>query len=238
MKKEFLQDIQITAQKTSIVNLKPTDKLYQKLWELASPSYEDPTAVLNRDIQQCDTLYLAKDQNSELLSFFMVGWGKISVNNIDLTAIFLGLGATSSSTKNTGIIRNLFEALISDARQWEIKNKQKLILWHTTISPFIFHAFNLMFSDNEPRNDGSYSAAGKEIALAIRKGKGWPVDLQSHPFILKNVAKNTFYSKSENERIKKICLEKNFTLFKDLGISERNGDRLLRISYTPDIIAF
>jgi hypothetical protein len=213
--KKFVSDVTLQKQITNIV----------------SPSYEDSTTLLAREIKSCNEIYLAKDQNQQIHSFFMIGWSDLVVDNQQIPAVYLGLSATSATTKNRGYVRLLFEKFFKEAYAWEEKNQQKLVLWHTTASPSIFHAFNLLLDYNEPDKDGDYTDAGQKIALAICQKKGWQQNVSSqHPFVLHGVAENTLYSKEEFSRLGKICQKNNFTLFNQLNINERKGDRLLRIS--------
>jgi hypothetical protein len=205
--------------------------LQLKIKNIVSPSYEDSTTLLAREIKSCNEIYLAKDQNQQIHSFFMVGWSDLVVDNQQTPAVYLGLSATSAITKNTGFVRLLFEKFFTEAYAWEEKNQQKLVLWHTTASSSIFHAFNLLLDYNEPDKDGNYTDVCQRIALAICQKKGWLKNIsRQHPFVLYGIAENTFYSKEEFSRLEEICQKNNFTLFNQLNINERKGDRLLRIS--------
>jgi hypothetical protein len=44
-----------------------------ELLKIVAPSYVDATAVLHRDAEHCDTLYLLYESD-HLVAFFMVGW--------------------------------------------------------------------------------------------------------------------------------------------------------------------
>ena len=51
--------------------------------------------------------------------------------------------------------------------------------------------------------------------------------------MLHGIAENTLYSEAESARIERICKAKGFTLFRDLGIDEREQDRLLFVATLP-----
>lgn len=223
----------LNIKKVSISELIKNLDLYQSVYNLALPSYVNPDAMLKRDIDSCDRIYLAYDNQAKLCTFFMVGQQKLILNGNPLVSFYLGLGATSMATKNSGIIRQLYQAFIHDVQELEAKINQRIPLWHTTATPSVFHAFNQMFVENEPDGNGLYTEKGKSLVLAIRSEKGWNYQVNEHPFVVKNIAHNTLYSDSEVARIKQICIEKNFRLFDELGIDERKGDRLIRISFVP-----
>jgi hypothetical protein len=208
-------------------------ELCKLIFDLVSPSYVNVNAIIKRELSYCDQVYLGYDGSSNLITFFMVGRDDIKINDQATPTYYLGLSATSSSTKNSGLVRLLYQAFINDIQQLEEEIGQRVILWHTTATPSAFHAVNLLFVENEPSEDGSYSNKSEIIALAIRHKKGWGTTNLRHPFILHGVAHNTLYSTQEAERLRNICLKKKFTLFNELGINERQGDRLLRISYVP-----
>ncbi|MBL0941234.1 MAG: hypothetical protein IBJ00_00660 [Alphaproteobacteria bacterium] len=209
--------------------------LINELKQITLPSYKDPTAMMNRDLNHCNKLYLAREADESLIAFFMVGWEPILFREQLISSVFLGLGVTRQDKKSTGLIRFLFSRFIYDARKWEERHPKKLLLWYTTATPSIFYIFNQMFSDNQPRADGSYDEEGKELALAIRNHMHWPIYSGDHPFVIKGIAKKTRYSTVERERIESIIKAKNFNLFKELEIDETQGDRMLRICRVPNV---
>jgi hypothetical protein len=231
-----LSKIQVRIEKVSMSQLLTNRIILQIIYDIVSTSYVDSSSVMNREIEYCDQVYLAYDDQQNLCSFFMVGEDKLIFKDMTLPSFYMGLSATSIETKNTGIVRLLYQAFMHDISLMEKQIGQKVILWYTTVTPSVFYSINQIFVNNEPMVDGSYSEKGKEIALAIQNKKGWKINSDGHPFVLKGVAHNTLYSKHEAERINKICREKNFTLFNDLEIDESKGDRLLRIAYVPSVI--
>ena len=62
--------------------------------ELSVPSYEDPTAVVYRDLNHSNKLYLARDSDGKLTNFFMVSWEPISFEGSFIPSVFLGLSVT------------------------------------------------------------------------------------------------------------------------------------------------
>jgi hypothetical protein len=231
MMESMTKDIIIS--KTSINKLHSDSAFYKLIYDLVAPSYVDPTAMMLRDIANCDRIYLAHDKHGILCAFFMVGQDKIYFKNNLIDIFYLGLGATSTKTKNSGMICLLYQAFINDVQLLESQLGKRIPLWHTTVIPSVFHVFNIMFEDSQPDVKGSYTEEGKILASAIRAKKDWIIQPNDYPFVVKGVAHNTLYSEEEVARIQKICKEKNFTLFDELGIKEKNGDRLIGISYAP-----
>jgi len=214
------------------------ESLRATIYKLVEPSYQDPTALIAREFEHCDTLYLAKDEDGNLVAFFMVAWETLNVSGELLQAVYLGLSATSEDTKNTGIVRELYSHFISDGARWEQCTGRKLLLWATTATPSAFYAAHIFFKETQPDFEGRYSQESAEIAQHLHRRMGVSTkDVGSHPFVLRNMATNTRYSETELARIELICRKKNFLLFDGLGINERNGDRLLLICRIPKFTA-
>jgi predicted GNAT family N-acyltransferase len=207
--------------------------LIQELKEITAPSYEDPTAMIKRDLSHCNKLYLGHNPDGKLVTFFMVGWEPILFKGKYIPSVFLGLSATCQDCKNSGIVRTLYQRFVLDAQAWEEAHQQRLLLWYTTATPAVFHATNIIFSENEPYINGHYTNEGADYAIAIRHHMKWPAFEGEHPFVVKGIAKNTRYSALERARIEHIVKTKNFTLFAELGIDETQGDRMVRIGRIP-----
>lgn len=210
-----------------------------EILDLMAPSYEDPTALLTRDLTHCNTLYLARDDDGRLACFFLVAWEPLEVKGQKtLPSLFMGVSAVRQDVKNAGLAGRVYLRCILDALQWEREWCQKLILWSTTATPTVYLAAHTFLAETEPRLDGSYSPSGSEIALAIRR-KFWPqLEIGGHPFVLKDVALNTRYSRQELERADCVRQAKSFSLFHELRIDQAEGDRLLFIARTPDKLDF
>lgn len=217
--------------------IKTNAALRQELLELAAPSYEDPSAVVEREWETSNCIYLARDGSGSILCFFMVAWETLEFDRSEqVPTLHLGLSAAGEGAKSVGLTGELYLRYLKDAVAWEKKHGQRLIGWGTTATPIVYLATRTFSPEIEPRLDGSYSARGAEVANALRRKLGAPVDTADHPFVLKNLAANTKYSAQEKERIERISKTKNFSLFRDLGVDESTGDRLLFLVPTPDNI--
>jgi hypothetical protein len=209
--------------------------LKEEIFNLLSPSYEDPTSLLEREVEHCDTLYVARDIDGRLMAFFLVAWEPLTFNGKTLPSVYLGLSATSQETKGSGIVRNLYERFRCDASSWERENRRQLVLWATTATPSAYAGVNLLFDQVAPCADGSYSRWAACMARIIcRRFSLADTEPDSNPFVLRAVAHKTRYSDAEVERISKIVEKTNFTLFQHLEIDERRGDRLLLICRLPN----
>lgn len=215
------------------------ENLRQAILQLVQPSYENPTAVLAREFEHCDTIYLAKDDEDNLVAFFMVAWETLMVKGEALPTVYLGWTGASEGARAAGVVwqgfyEQLYGSFMSDALDWEKKTGRRLLFWGTTATPSGYFALQRGFVELEPRIDGTYSGEGAEIALHLQRRMGIVNHAsESHPFVLHGVAKDTRYSAKEAERIELICQKKGFALFKKLGVEERNGDRLLFICRLP-----
>jgi hypothetical protein len=131
-----------------------------------------------------------------------------------------------------GVVRSLYSWFLKDAAEWETANNMRLILWCTTGTPSSFNAVHVLFGEPRPSATGEYNDWGKEVTMAIRQRDGIPI-CGGVPFVQKDIAIGTRYYKGERSRIERVCREKHFTLFKDLGVDERQGGRLLMVCRVP-----
>src|SRR5262249_53902641 len=149
-------------------------------------------------------------------------------------AVFLGLSATSRETKGSGVVRQMYEKFLEEARGWERALDRPLLLWATTAAPSAYNAANVLFADLQPRPDASYTAEGTVVANALRRLYGLgPAAAGEHPFVMRKVATGTRYSPQEEARIEAICTEKRFDLFEKTGVDQPAGDRILLICRVP-----
>ena len=206
--------------------------LHEEILRLASPTYMDPAAVLMPAIIQFDTAYLARDDDGRLLSFFMHGYDEIILADDVLPAIHLGWTCATEETKGSHLVRALYEQFLIDARAVQQEKGIEFTLWGTTATPVGFHLYHKYFADVVPDVQGQYSPGALEIANALRTRLTGNEATTSRPFLLSGVSKARF-SQEELDRIALITRNKNFSLFEQLGIDERNGDRLLVICHLP-----
>lgn len=212
--------------------------LCRELLELTAPSYEDPSALIARELGHCDTLYLARDDEG-VCGFFLAAWETLEVAECGrVPALYLGLSAARENAKYRGHISALYLRCFNDAVAWEQETGEQLILWGTTATPSVYLAARAVLAATQPRLNGSYSSAGAVMAQALRRKLALAEEQAGHPFVLKNVAVGTRYSRQEAERIERVCQTKNFSLFRELGIAESAGDRLLFIAHTPGRAGF
>jgi len=207
--------------------------------QLVQPNYEDPSALLAREFEHCDTMYLARDDDKNLVAFFMTAWETLVFKGEPLPAVYLGWTGADEGARTSGIARRefygqLYGTFMSEAADREKATGRRLLFWGTTATPSGYFALHRSFVELEPRMDGTYSVEGGEIARHLRERMGVADKKgEHHPFVLHGVAADARYSQKEVERIEMICEKKDFCLFKQLGVEERNGDRLLFICRLP-----
>lgn len=74
--------------------------LRREILDLMATSYEDPTALLTRDLAHCDTLYLARDDKKKLCCFFLVVWKALEVpEGGNVPSLFMGVSAVRQDVK-------------------------------------------------------------------------------------------------------------------------------------------
>ena len=201
-------------------------RLCNKLREIIAPSYEDPTAILDREVNHCDTLYLALDSEKQIVSLFLTADETVRVSDRDLDSVYLGLSATRQDKKGIGHVAHLYARCIRDCVAWEHASSRRVLLWGTTATPTAFVGASRFLANVEPTLAGSYTNFGEHVARSLRCANAWARSGRGeHPFVLKGIAESTLYSDTELRRIRR--LTRRFRLFDQLGIDERVGDRLL-----------
>lgn len=218
--------------KTSSIN----ENVKNCISEILNESYLQSTYLIAEEYKKCDWIYLSYI-DEDVVSFFMVGWHQLIIKNKIRNCVYCGLSATLNKYKHKGLVKYGYQAFIDDAIRFEItKNKDKLILWATTATPYSYTMALRLFDGVLPNFDGSYSTDYSEIATLIKQ-EFYPTALKSeYPFLLKGVAKKTQYSLEEKARIQKLIDIKKLSLFTNYNFNEEKGDRLLLIMQTPAII--
>jgi len=220
--------------RTSGGALRSQPALCRELVDVARPSYQDPTAILSREIWDCSRAYLGMDSRGAVSCFYLTGWRPLHVGQKVMPAVHLGLSVTRQVTKNTGQIAALYHACLDDTQRWEAQHGRSLLLWSTTASPTVFLVYSQFLRDTEPRIDGTFTERGARIARAIRAELGVdPCEGATHPFVVPNIATDTLYSHAERRRVERIMRKKRFTLFRELGVDEARRDRLILHASTP-----
>lgn len=212
-------------------DFKLNTQLHNDIIHLAQPSYEDASIVLSSALVSYDTAYLAHEDDGKLVSFFLAGHENISVEGQTLPSIHLGWTCSTQETKGSGIAQLVYKQFMSDSLNLQRALGVEFLLWGTTATPIGFHLYHKHFADVEPNYDGSYSPEAEKIAVALRERLGATND-GDHPFVLKGCNKARF-SQQELARIEIVNQANSFSLFNDLDIDERAGDRLLVVCRLP-----
>ena len=207
--------------------------LQAELAGLAGPSYEDPSAILAREVADCTHLYLRRDADGRLAGFFMVRH-ELAAAAGGLPLVHLGWSVCRDDLKGRGATMALFGRGIRDVQRWERRLGRRALLWSTTASPTIYLGVARHLAEVEPRPDASYSADGARHAARLRARLGAAAPAAGeHPFAVRAIAAATRYSAAERARLERVCRQRGFGLFARLGIDETRADRLIFIARTP-----
>lgn len=196
--------------------------LYQELERIASPSYEDIVPLLHKDYNYCDVLYLGFS-DGEISCFYLVHDELLSYMEHKIHGVFLGLSATSSKTKSSGLVLKLYIQCSEDMTKKYHDNK---FFWGTTINPTVYTIVSKYLKNIQPRFDGTYDKDGEDL-LNLVKTTNYLCDAKLenvNPFVLLGYSK-VRYSKNELQRMKQ--LSRNCELFDKLNLCETNGDRII-----------
>jgi hypothetical protein len=144
----------------------------------------------------------------------------------------MGLLAVRNEYKSKSLTAPIMLRQIQKIKEMEQELGHKIHCWGTTASIGSYKAVSAFYENHQPSENGAFTTEARELALKIVSNYKLQHD-PNNPFILKGVAGGTKYSESESQRIEEITAKKNFELFKNLGIKESNGDRMLILAATP-----
>lgn len=226
--------MELHTQVEPLSELRQDNAFCAAILDLLAPSYEDPSAIMKRELAHCDTVYMAFSEDGRMESFFMVGHEVIDVEAQSVSAVYLGLSATREELKSGGAGRAVYarwQAEDADLRQRSVR---PLVVWCTTATPLVYLFITKLQPTAEPFMDGSYTPRWLSFVNASRQRLGLPEAVRGgHPFLLKAVARDTRYSVAEELRIREICRTRGFSLFDKVGLDQGMGDRLLVVGDFP-----
>jgi hypothetical protein len=204
-------------------------QLEADLRHIVSDIYEDPTALLDRELHHCDTIYTTTDEDGRLAAFFMVAHERLDlVDNGSVDSQYVGLWATRTNLRNTVFGAAVARSWLRDLVAWQKQTLRPLVVWGTTATPLVYEFATRMQRHGQPRQDGTYEPRLNSVALAVRSAlNAQGLEADEHPYVLKGVAHGTRYSRSERDRVQQFVRSTGFSLFDRLNIEESTGDRLL-----------
>jgi len=210
------------------------ERLLKEMQNLVTPSYADSCDPLAKEVQFCDTCFLAYD-DAVLVGFFMTRHYAIQRAGQTFLTVYLGLSAIAQHLKGTVAVRLLYGACLTDLAQVDTSSFDGSFLWGTTANPTVFVAASRYLNGIQPNSDGTFGESNL-YALELLKeefaGWGWQTKSSpQHPYVLCGVA-TARYSFERRQRMSKFT--RRFTLFDDLGIDESNGDRLIFVAQFPN----
>jgi hypothetical protein len=205
--------------------------LHDELVALITPTYVDAPAFMEEEYRKNDRIYLLRDAAGALAAFFLVGWQRMELDGVERQTVFLGLSAARETGR--GLARQLYAAFNADARAWQAQHGERILVWFTTATPIVCGVAWRIFSETEPRPDGTFSAKTAATARQVLRTRDLERKLDAaHPFVLRGAA-TTRYSASELTRIAAVDYEPAGALLSRLTIDERRGDRILFLAHVP-----
>lgn len=199
--------------------------LRRSLVELAAPSYVAAEPLVAWEIARSNSLYRALSPAGDLLAFLLVGWGELCTTAGMLPVVYLGLGASRSDVKRSGVMRRLYSLCNERACVYEQGQGAPVWLWATTVAGSVYRGLGQYFTDVNPRPDGSFSAEAEVVIQAVRSELA--VRPTDHPFVIR-AEKPTRYVDSEYLRVQQLNCDRSAEHpIGLLRVDERLGDRLL-----------
>lgn len=204
-----------------------------KILDILKSTYIDPHHALDSALQRSDQFHyvLFKDR---LIAFWFTRKHLFQTSaGGAVPALYLGLSATASKWKNTGIISRLYFTCFAKEIEAYAGHRSDYILWGLTAHPTIYRAISRFLSNVCPRENGSYDQDLVEVLqLARNLLKVKSLEQHSdHPHIIRGAG--GVYTSEEMEKINRIALRKGFKLFEQMKLCLKSGDRILFLARFP-----
>lgn len=202
-----------------------TDKpVFTAVCSLLHRSFVEPARVITSEMPRCDTLYTLRDRTTgSVQAFLMVGWGTLLFANGHRTAVYIGVGASSTDEQMAA----LFARCLADVKAWRSENSASVIVWMCAADDTPADHLRALGLDLTPQPDGSYSDRSKTIALVIRRLLGQrPAPAELHPFVLPGFRRDAPL----------LHTPATPSLFAHLRLNIDQGDRLLLVGELPPVV--
>ena len=148
---------------------------------------------------------------------------------------YMGLTAIRHCYKNLYLSEPLMAWHIKKVSDVEKEINKKILCWCHTAIITSYRVIERYFDCLVPnRNGDNFDEYSTSIAKIVVDKFGYKHD-KLNPFILRGVSSGTRASVIESERIKTVTEKHNFILFEKFNISEPDGDRIILLSYVPDV---
>ncbi|CAF4187517.1 unnamed protein product, partial [Rotaria sordida] len=196
--------------------LKPSSNM-KNICDITAQSFGDPSYRMNDAIVQSTHIYLARIK-SRYIGYLMVDFEfGLSVYNEE-SLIYPILGCIDPTWKRKGIMRFIVGHFVRDIQQYQQQNSRKVLVWFTTVTPYMIRTVQDFYINIQPRDDeyGSYDPKYVPVIEQIQSEMNWKVDHDRsrngnrHPFIQYGILKNTSYNNEELERIQKVISDPKY----------------------------
>ncbi|MHC4268848.1 MAG: hypothetical protein ACYSTS_10305 [Planctomycetota bacterium] len=200
-------------------------RLYTAFCKILTPYYKNPGIIVDKELNICDTCYINEDKH-QILSFFMIANGEISIEGLRTPCIYLGLSGARNNVRGIRYVISLYSKCLSDMKSLANNLGKDIVLWGTTVNPMIFAMVSKYLPDLYPKKDGSYSDEAREICDIIKKEYRIGGEGSHNPFVIKRIMEGIEYS----DIYLSITKKRDHGIFQLLNIEESSGDRLLFLS--------
>ncbi|MCX6272315.1 MAG: hypothetical protein NTU44_14100 [Bacteroidetes bacterium] len=204
-------------------------RLREKMIKTLSHAYVDPEKVIDRRFMSSDKIFLLLKDNV-IKGFSTYTFLDLLVNGQVQPTVYLGIMAAGPDIRNKGTILKVMEVMKSDIGDEEKKRGTRFIVWGTTASPSSLAIFRKYFNTVSPDDNNRLrpehqlvEKAMKACLLQDKPDPGYP------PLVIKGLVPNSIYSPAENQRINSLKSHHRYDIFKEFGIEEILGDRLIMI---------
>lgn len=202
-----------------------------KVLQTSYQEFDMEAGYLKKDFGCCNELYFAKNEEQELIAFFMVGLQELE----GCLIYYLGLSACAESWKGNGIASSLYKRFSMDCSDLEKEINKRILCYWTTATPIAFNWLNHNFENVAPDLKGYCTEEDIRIIELIAK-KFYPYAKynKKFPYVLRNAVNHFRFSDKEKAKIVKVIIDKKLGVFEQYEIDETNGDRFLMIGYVSN----
>lgn len=222
--------------------LKQDGNLLEEVRAIGNASWpEGNELTLANHLEGCEKILLVKDKGEDkdiLAGYMFLGHSELIADDGHTQALmYIGQTAVLPVYHRSKVALVLLLNSVKYGQQWEEEHHRKLIVWFLTANPVVYYYSIQIYTDYNPRPDGSCDDEGMKIAQQIRKEKGWssPGILDASPFVLRKLI-SARYNSDESDRIDKMLKQHQFDLFDKFQIDRSTGDRLLVVCKLPPVV--
>ncbi|UJR17815.1 hypothetical protein I4U23_004714 [Adineta vaga] len=215
--------------------------ILKNLYDITAQSYLNPTDRTMNSIQESTHIYLARIKD-RYIGYMMIDFDfGLSISN-GQPIVHAVLGCTDHQWKEHGIHHFLHGYFISRVQEYQEKKSMKVLVWLSTVTPFITRLVPEFYTNIQPNPDGHASDDLQYLPVLrqIQSKMKWKLDddernknPNKHTFIQYGISKNLLYTDKELQRIKQFQSQSK-DQYNTFQLDMEKGDRIVYILTVTD----